>query len=320
MQKNKENLRLAFMGTPEFSVVILESLLENGYPVVAAFSRTDKVIGRKKILEKTPVKICCEKNNIPVFTPEKIDAEALKVLIDFKIDLIILVAYGKILPKTFLDMPALGAINVHASLLPKYRGPSPVQNALLAGEKITGSTIMQMDAGIDTGDILRQKEFPIRDGEDYPALKKRMSHFSADLLIETLEYLLQGKVTPQKQDASLASYCQLIRREDGLIDWREDGRAIFNRSKAFSGWPGIYTFWENGGGKRRIKLNRISFVEGDFAERQIGEVFVENKLPCIKAGTGAIAIHEMQLEGKSNMSGANFLNGYKNFIGSIIKS
>ena len=318
MKKDKKNLRIAFMGTPEFSVHILEALLQNNYPVVAAFTQEDKIAGRKKILKKSPVKIFCEQNGIPTFTPKKLDDESVRILRDKQVDLIILVAYGKILPKNILETPPLGAINIHPSLLPKFRGPSPVQNALLHGEKITGSTIMLMDAGVDTGDILSQKEISIDDQETYVELKKKLAFFSADLLVGTLDDFLEGKITPQKQDSSKASYCKLIKREDGQISWSEDSKTIFNKFRAFFGWPGIYTLWRNNGEIKRIKLNKISCAEGEFADRKIGEAFLYNDSVCVKCGVGAIAIHEMQLEGKMNMSSANFINGYKNFIGAIL--
>lgn len=319
MVKNKKELRIAFMGTPAFSVVILEALLKNNFPIFLAFTQEDKIVGRKKILEKSPVKLFCEKKNIPVFTPKKIDADVVQCLRDYKVNLVILVAYGKILPPAFLDTPALGAINVHPSLLPKFRGPSPVQNALLHGEKITGSTIMLMNAGVDTGDILSQKEFFIEDAETYPNLKQRLATFSAQLLVETLDSFLQDKIIPRKQDSSQASYCQLIRREDGQIDWHDAGIVIFNRFRAFSGWPGVYALWENEKSPKRIKLTKISYLAGDFSAYQIGEVFRNGDLPCVKAGVGAIAIHQMQLEGKSAIPASSFINGYKNFIGSILK-
>ncbi len=319
MQKKKENLRIAFMGTPAFSVVILEALVKNNYPIVLAFSQDDKAVGRKKILEKTPVKIFCEKENIPVFTPQKIDAEAMDLLQQFEIDLVILVAYGKILPAAFLATPPLGAINIHPSLLPKFRGPSPIQNALLNGETVTGSTVMLMDAGVDTGDILRQKELAIDTAETYVELSRRLADFSAALLLETLADFLQNQIVPQKQDATQASYCKLIRREDGQIRWSEDGKTIYNRFRALAGWPGIYTIWENQGQSKRIKLHEISYLAGDFSLYQNGEAFLQENALCVKADTGAIVIHQLQLEGKTSVTATQFLNGYKNFIGIILK-
>jgi methionyl-tRNA formyltransferase len=319
MKKDKKNLKIAFMGTPDFSVHILESLLQNKYSIVAAFSQEDKIVGRKKIIKKSPVKIFCEENEIPIFTPKKMDKETVQILRDKQADLIILVAYGKILPKIVLETPPLGAINIHPSLLPKFRGPSPVQNALLEGEKITGSTIMLMDEGVDTGDILRQKKIPIDDQETYIELKKKLAPFSADLLAETLDDFLEGKIIPQKQDSSKASYCRLIKREDGKINWNENGKSIFNRFRAFFGWPGIYALWNSGGIAKRIKLNRISLIEGDFTDKKIGETFLHDDFLCVKCGAGAIAIHEMQLEGKVNMPSTSFINGYKNFLGAILE-
>lgn len=319
MQKQKENLRIAFMGTPAFSVTILEALVENDYHVALAFSQDDKAVGRKKIIEKTPVKIFCEQKNIPIFTPQKIDVEAVALLQQFKIDLVILVAYGKILPQAFLEIPPLGAINIHPSLLPKFRGPSPIQNALLEGELVTGSTIMLMDAGVDTGDILRQKKISINPQETYIELSQKLAIFSSTLLLETMVDFLQGQIVPQKQDATQASYCKLIRRNDGQIHWQESGEAIFNKFRALAGWPGIYTLWEDGGQSRRIKLHSIGYVAGDFSSYRNGETFLQESALCVKTGTGAIAIHQLQLEGKTTMAAAKFLNGYKNFIGITLK-
>jgi methionyl-tRNA formyltransferase len=319
MNNNKEELRIAFMGTPAFSVTILEALKKNGYNIAMAFSQDDKAVGRKKVIEKTPVKIFCEQENIPIFTPKKIDAQAIKLLRQFEIDLIILVAYGKILPPDFLAVPPLGAINIHPSLLPKFRGPSPIQNALLEGDAITGSTIMLMDAGVDTGDILRQKEITISAQETYLELSAELASFSAALLLETLDDFLQNKILPQKQDTTQASYCKMIRREDGQISWLENGQTIFNKFRALAGWPGVHTLWEDGEQIKRIKLHQISYLEGDFLNRSIGETFLQDQKLCVKAGTGAIAIHQLQLEGKASIATNDFLNGYKNFIGIILK-
>lgn len=319
MEKGIRNPRIAFMGTPEFSVDILDALLKNNYQVVAAFTQEDKIVGRKKILQKSPVKIFCEQNRIPVFTPKKLDEESVKILKDNGIDLIVLVAYGKILPKIVLETPALGAINIHPSLLPKFRGPSPVQNALLEGEKMTGSTIMLMDAGVDTGDILSQKTLPVIVGENYIELKKRLAVFSADLLVETLKDFLEGKITPQKQDSTKASYCKLIKREDGKIDWNEKAETIFNKYRAFFGWPGIFAIWNHNGEAKRIKLNRISFTKENFEDKKIGEVFLHDDSVLVKCGLGAVRVQEMQIEGKNNMPSKNFVNGYKDFIGTVLE-
>jgi len=317
MPENKKNLRVVFMGTPEFSATILAALIDDGYDIVGAFTQPDKKVGRKQLLEKSPVKLVAEKNNIPVFTPAKLHPEAVEELRGLQPDLIILVAYGKILPQAVLDLPRLGAINIHPSLLPKFRGPSPIQNALLAGEKITGTTIMLMDAGIDTGDILRQKEIAIGPDETYVGLAEKLSGFSAELLLETLDGFLAGKIIPQKQDGTLASYCKLIKKTDGQIDWKDAAENIYNRYRAFAAWPGVFTSWNADGQAKRIQLKKITLIGDDSADRrQPGEVFRQDNSIRVRTADGAIGLEEIQLEGKPAAKAVDFINGYKNFIGS----
>ncbi|MDP1884434.1 MAG: methionyl-tRNA formyltransferase [Candidatus Moranbacteria bacterium] len=317
MPENKKNLRVVFMGTPEFSATILTALIDDGYGIVGVFTQSDKKVGRKQILEKSPVRIVAEKNGIPVFTPAKLHAEAVEELRSLKPDLIILVAYGKILPQAVLDLPRLGAINIHPSLLPKFRGPSPIQNALLAGEKITGTTIMLMDAGIDTGDILRQKEIAINPDETYVELAEKLSGFSAELLLETLDGFLAGKIVPQKQDGTSASYCKLIKKTDGQIDWEDTAKNIYNKYRAFAAWPGIFTSWNADGQAKRIQLKKITLIGDDPADRrQPGEIFRQDNSIHVRTADGAIGLAEIQLEGKPAVKAVDFINGYKNFIGS----
>lgn len=315
MLEKKQDLRIVFMGTPAFSATILASLLDAKYNIIGVFTQADKKVGRKQMLEKSPVKIIAEKNSIPVFTPRKLDAESIAKIQELQPDLIILAAYGKILPQAVLDLPKLGAVNIHPSLLPKFRGPSPIQNALLSGEKTTGTTIMLMDAGVDTGDILRQKEIAIAPSDTYLELAEKLAGLSAGLLLETLEDFLAGKIIPQKQNNAMASYCSLIKKDDGQIDWNKTAEEIFNAYRAFANWPGIFTVW-NG---KRIKLNKINLAPNVHHSNSNGEVFQIDGIIYIQTASGAIEIVELQLEGKSNMSAKNFANGYKNFIGAILE-
>lgn len=316
MTEDKKNLRVVFMGTPEFSAEILAALIAGGYGIVGVFTQSDKKVGRKRILEKSPVRVAAEKNGIPVFTPAKLHAEAVEELRSLKPDLIILVAYGKILPQAVLDLPRLGAINIHPSLLPKFRGPSPIQNALLNGEKMTGTTIMLMDAGIDTGDILRQKEIAIGPDETYVGLAGKLAGFSAGLLLETLDGFLAGKIVPQKQDGASASYCRLIGKDDGRIDWNGSAENIYDKYRAFASWPGVFTYWETDGQSKRLKLNRLSLAAGDSTALRSGTVFQRDGAVCVQTADGAVKLEEIQLEGKPPVSAGDFINGYKNFIGS----
>lgn len=312
MEKNK--IKIVFFGTSEFSEIILDSLIKADYDIAGVFTRPDQKIGRKQELQKTSVRILAEKNNLPVFVPEKLDDAAVKELKKISPDLIITAAYGKIIPQKVLDIPKFGALNVHPSLLPKFRGPSPIQNVLLAGEKETGTTIMLMDAGMDSGDILSQKKIAIESEEKLPELSQKLARLSAKLLSETLPLWLEEKIKPQKQTESAATFCQLISRQEGKINWHEEAQKIYNKYRAFYPWPGVFTIW-NG---KRIKLNKIKLANHAEIKKQTGEVFLLDNGLAIQTGQGTIILEELQMEGKSNLNAGAFLNGYKNFIGSIL--
>lgn len=314
MSENKKNLRVIFMGTPQLSAEIFRSLLDAGYNIVGVFTQPDKKVGRKQTFEKSPVKTLGEEKNIPVFTPRRLDEVTIKEMRELQPDLIILIAYGKILPQAILEMPKFGAINIHPSSLPKFRGPSPIQNALLAGEKKTGTTIMKMDAGIDTGDILAQEELKIDANDTYAELEQKLLNLSKKLLLKTLPKWVNGEIDPQQQDDSQASYCRMIDKNDGRIDWNDSAETIYNKYRAFRVWPGIFTSWNN----KRIKLNRINFISGDSGSRKNGEIFENNGTICVQAGIGAIELLEIQMEGKPNTRIADFINGRPLFIGSIL--
>lgn len=308
------------MGTPEFAETILSVLLREKFNIVAAYTQPDKKTGRKQIMEKSPVKITAEKNNIPVFTPASLNSSALTEMTELKPDFIIVAAYGKILPKTVLDLPVFGAINVHASLLPKYRGASPIQNALLNGETETGSTIMLMDAGIDTGGILSQRAVQIRKNETSLELSKKLALDSAELFVKTLSLWLAKKITPQKQDDSKATFCRTIKREDGKISWHDTAENIHNQWRAFYPWPGIFSTWEHNGKLLRLKLNKINFLEENNEKTALpGTVFRIGEKIGVAALKGFAILEVIQLEGKPETTIRNFLNGYPEFIGSILK-
>lgn len=308
------------MGTPAFAEAVLAELINGGYNIIGAATQPDKKSGRKQELRKSPVKILAEKNNIPVFTPEKLDAEAVLQMKNLNPDIIIVAAYGKIIPKSILEIPKFKALNVHPSLLPKYRGASPIQNALLNGESGTGTTIMLMDEGMDTGDILSQEKIPVGNEETCETLSKRLAEKSSELLLKTIPLWLNGKIIPQKQNSAEATYCKILKREDGKIDWQDSAQNIYNRYRAFSPWPGIFSFWNRNGKSYRIKLNKISLentpVNSDLPAGKIVEI--ENGI-AVKTGSGFIILEKIQLGGKKSAALKEFINGYPDFIGSALE-
>ena len=320
MTNDPSKLKMIFMGTPEFAEKILSALISEKYNLVAAYTQPNKKVGRKQILEKSPVKITAEKNNIPVFTPSRLDHEALAEIEKQKPDLILVAAYGKILPKAVLDLPEFGAINVHASLLPKYRGASPIQNAILAGETETGATIMLMDAGIDTGDILSQHAIEIEKNETGLELSEKLAGISATLLLETLSLWLAKKITPQKQAGFGATFCKMINRADGKIDWNDSAKNIYNRWRAFFPWPGVFSVWKRNGKVLRLKLNKINISsESQGRATEPGTILkIEEKI-AVATSHSFVILETVQLEGKPETKIESFINGYPDFIGSVLK-
>ncbi len=320
MQKKSIKLRVVFMGTSSFADTILKALLSAQYNIISVYTQADKKVGREQKLKKSAVKITAENNKIPVFSPAKFEEGEIKELAGQKPDLIVVAAYGKILPKTVLDLPGFGAINTHASLLPDYRGPSPIQNAILDGEKETGVTIMLMDEGIDTGAILSQKKTKIAPHETSIELTKRLADLSSELLLETIPLWVKRKIEPKPQDNSKATLCQLIERSDGKILWVNDATAIYDQYRAFFSWPGVFTFWERDNFNTRVKLNKIALAEKDSPEKyRVGEVFKMGDNIAVQSGSGIIFLEEIQPEGKNNMKVSDFINGNPGFIGSILK-
>ncbi len=313
-------LKTIFMGTSPFAADILSALVKNNYNIISVYTGGGKKNAGKKEVEKSAVKMIAEKNSLPIFEPEKLDEEAIQALQKQEPDIIIVAAYGKILPKKVLEIPGFGALNVHPSLLPKYRGPSPLQNAILEGEDVTGTTIMLMNEGVDTGDILFQEKVFIDSEESYPEILKRAADISAELLLKTLPLWVERKISPRAQDDSQATNCQLIERSDGKIIWTDSATAIYNRARAFNPWPGIFTYLEKDGTNLRLKLHQISLLENMLTSKhKIGEVFRSDEAIGVMTGEGAIILEEVQLEGKSRVAVKDFVNGYPEFIGSILK-
>lgn len=304
-----EKTKIIFMGTADFAVPIVKKLNENsGFLVSGVITKADKPVGRKQEIVYSPVKKFALENNLPVFQPEKLkDANFLEQLKKIQPDLIIVCAYGKIIPKEILDLPKIACINVHPSLLPRYRGASPIQSAILNCEKITGTTIMLMDEGMDTGDILSQKEAQISDTDNFETMHDKLADLSADLLIETLEKYLNKEIVPQKQDDSKATLCKILEREDGQIDWSKTVEQIDCQIRAFTPWPGAFTF---------IKDKRIKILEHKKSNERInpGEIIIIGEKIIFGAKDGAIEVIKLQLEGKKAMTAGEFLRGNRKLI------
>ncbi len=318
--KDPIKLKTIFMGTSLFAADILEVLLKNNYNIISVYTGADKKSGPKKEIEKAAVKMLAEEKSLKIFEPKKFDEETIRELSAQEPDLIIVAAYGKILPGEVLRIPGFGALNVHPSLLPKYRGPSPLQNALLEGEDVTGTTIILMDENVDTGDILFQEKIFIDPQDNYVTLLEKAANVSSELLLKTLPLWVERKITPQKQDETQATNCQLIERSDGRIIWTDSAVSVYNRARAFSPWPGIFTYLEKNGTDLRLKLHKISLPENmPPSNHKIGEVFKLNEDIAVMTGEGLIILEEIQLEGKDKIGVKDFVNGYPEFIGSVLK-
>ena len=308
-------MKIVFMGTPDFAVGALEALVEAGHEVVAVVTQPDKPKGRGKEMQQTPVKACALKHNIEVFQPVKIKTpEAVEVLKGYGADLFVVAAFGQILSKEILDMPKFGCVNIHASLLPKYRGAAPIQWAILDGEKETGVTIMQMNEGLDTGDMLTKVIVPIEDTDTGESLFDKLAEAGAKLLIETIPQIEAGTLHPEAQDDSLSTYAKMIKKEMGLIDWKKEAVVLERLVRGMNSWPSAYTHF-NG---KTLKVWEAG-VELKEAKAEPGTV-VEVTKNSIKVQTGQnlLVLKQIQLEGKKRMDVASFLLGYKVEVGTVL--
>ncbi len=307
-------MRIVFMGTPKAAVPSLERLLSDGHEVCAVYTQPDRPSGRGHKITFSPVKECALRHNLPVFQPTKVrTAEALEEYRSLKADVAIVVAYGRILPGTFLTAFPKGAINVHFSLLPKYRGAAPVNWAIVHGEAETGVTTMQMDVGLDTGDILLQRATAIGADENAIGLMERLSVIGAELLSQTLTDL--DGLKPVKQYESAATFAPIMKRDDGLIDWQMSARDIANRVRGFQPFPASFTFIDNA----KLTLWQANLAETT-SDATAGTVLTANgDVFEVACGDGSVLmIGEVQPEGKRRMMVRDFLNGAKPQIGTIL--
>ncbi len=312
-------MRVIFMGTPEFAVPPLEHLLLNQYQVVAVYTQPDRAAGRGRSLISSPVKRVAVDQGLPVMQPTSFKKEeAVAQLASFQPDVTVVAAFGQILPQSVLDIPAYRCINLHPSLLPKFRGASPVATAILAGDEFTGVSIMLMDAGLDTGPVLVQAQVPISARDTTGSLTAKLSLIAAQLLMEVLPRWVGGELTPRPQDEAEATYCGTITKEQGEIDWHLPAIDIWRRVRAFYPWPGCYTKWQG----KQLKIVEAVPLPGE-KKLKVGQVVALNKegaVFAVNTADGVLGILKVQLEGKRVMSADEFLRGQKQLIGAILPS
>ena len=296
------------MGSPEFARTILRALIGKAN-LVGVVTQPDRPAGRGKVLTAPPVKVLAEEADIPVMQPERLRRpEAFNQLAAWQPELIVVAAFGQILRQNVLDLPRFGCINVHASLLPRWRGAAPIQAALLHGDYQTGVTIMKMDAGVDTGDILSQQAVEIAENDNAASLTDRLAIAGAELLLSTLPLYLEGKIQPMPQDRALATYAPMIKKEDGFLDFSEPARALVCKVRAYNPWPGAYFHWE---GQQIKVLSASSLSEADLQPAQHGTV---HGMPAVGTSEGSLILREVQPAGKKPMPGGVFLNGARGWL------
>lgn len=301
-------MKIVFMGTPDFSVGALEALVAAGHEVTAVVTQPDKAKGRSGKIQFPPVKECALKYNIPVLQPVKVKApEAIELLRTYEADVFVVAAFGQILSSEILTMPRLGCINIHASLLPKYRGASPINWCIINGEKETGVTIMQMDEGVDTGDMLAAVKVPIADDETAQSLFEKLSKAGAELIVDTLPKLERGEITPIKQNDAESSHTKMMSKSLGEIDWNKSAVEIERLVRGLNSWPSAYTYIN----QKSVKLWRCEVDDEAYdGTKQAGEMIeVTKDTVKVACSKGILRICELQLEGKKRMDIKSFLLG-----------
>lgn len=294
--------RLIFMGTPDFSVPALKNLINSKHSVVAVFTQPPKPKGRGYEVQESPIHLVAKSAGIPVETPKSLKNYPLESLKKYQADVAVVAAYGLILPKAVLEIPRLGCINIHASLLPRWRGAAPIQRAIEAGDTESGVTIMQMDEGLDTGDMLLMKRCPVLSATTGQSLHDEISSLGSEAILEALDFLEQGKITPQAQPLEGITYAHKLQKEEGRLDWAQDARILERKIRAFYPWPG--TFFKSA--NETVKVLEAQYVDASGTPGQI----LDDQL-TVACGHGALRILKLQKAGKSAMNAKDFLNGIR---------
>lgn len=309
IQPSLKNTRIVCMGSPQFAVPILAALEEQAQ-VVAVVTQPDKPAGRGKKLVSCEVKNYALEHDLKIFEPGRLRKEpaVIDALRNLSADIFVVAAYGQILPPSVLEIPQYGCINVHASLLPRWRGASPIQAAILHGDQQTGVTIMKMDEGMDTGPVLKSKAIPILPMETSETLAQKLSDLGRDMLLEVLPGYLQGEILPVPQAEEDATYAPLIKKEDGMIDPNDSAEMIERKIRAFNPWPGTYIEWDD----LRLKVNQVEILAGE--QQTVGARGVHEKYPTVGTTDGVLKLLEVQVPGRKPVTGKEFLNGARNWL------
>jgi methionyl-tRNA formyltransferase len=304
------------MGTPEFAVPSLEALSHGGYQVVAVYTQPDRRAGRGQQVTSSPVKRLALSQGLDVIQIDKFKvAGTVEKMAGLAPDLIVVAAFGLLLPTEVLNLPKLGCLNIHPSLLPRHRGASPIATAILQGDEITGVTIMLLDASMDTGPILNQREVTITNEDTTGSLGIKLARVGAQLLMETLPLWIEGRIKPRPQDESGASYSKMIKKEDGEIDWRLSAKELWREVRAFDPWPGCYARWHD----KRLKLVKVLPLYHEKSDEPGKVIALPPPAPVtvgVETGDGVLGLVRLQLEGKRELSAEEFVRGQRDFIGS----
>jgi methionyl-tRNA formyltransferase len=308
-------MRIVFMGTPEFAAVPLEYLVLNGMEVVVVYTQPDREAGRGRELAPPPAKTVALKLGLPVYQPATLKTTEEKArLAEMKPDVIVVAAYGQILPREVLGLPPYGCLNIHPSLLPRYRGVSPVPAAILDGDVFTGVSIMKLDRGVDTGPVLTQAQTLITGWDTAGTLTEKLSRIGAQMLAEVLPRWVAGQITPRAQDETQASYTKMIAKDDGEIDWTKPAVELWRQVRAYQPWPGSYTRWQ---GKQFKIVEAVPLVSAPVAPGQVVTVAGEVAFG-VGTGNGILGILRVQMEGKRVLSAGEFLRGQRQFLGAVL--
>lgn len=310
-------MKVIFMGTPDFSVGTLEALIEAGHEVALVVTQPDKPKGRGGKMQYTPVKEVAVAHNIPVYQPKRIrEPECIEELRKYNADIMVVIAFGQILPKEILEMTPYGCVNVHASLLPSYRGAAPIQWAVINGEKVSGVTTIQMNEGLDTGDMLLKVEIPLDEKETGGSLHDKLAEAGARLCVETLDALKAGTVTPEKQGDSPTAYAKMLDKHMGKIDWKMSAKEIERLIRGLNPWPSAYTRWNENDKGMKIWEAEVAEGQTDKAAGTVVEVAKDGFF--VQTGDGLLKITALQIPGKKRMDAAAFLRGYQMETGTVL--
>ena len=310
-------MKVIFMGTPDFSVGTLEALIEAGHEVALVVTQPDKPKGRGGKMQYTPVKEVAVAHNIPVYQPKRIrEPECIEELRKYNADIMVVIAFGQILPKEILEMTPYGCVNVHASLLPSYRGAAPIQWAVINGEKVSGVTTMQMNEGLDTGDMLLKVEIPLDEKETGGSLHDKLAEAGARLCVETLDALKAGTVTPEKQGDSPTAYAKMLDKHMGKIDWKMSAKEIERMIRGLNPWPSAYTRWNENDKGMKIWEAEVAEGQTDKAAGTVVEVAKDGFF--VQTGDGLLKITALQIPGIKRMDAAAFLRGYQMETGTVL--